>query len=76
MPNINITPRAGAKAGKKGRDLLRASIIEKNLVSFKRSDFCFFLILSLGFFVTIPHWSPGKVFSGGPDLARSGFGQI
>ena len=30
MPNINMTPRAGAKAGKKGKDLLRASIIEKN----------------------------------------------
>ncbi len=25
-----MTPRAGAKAGKKGKDLLRASIIEKN----------------------------------------------
>ena len=30
MPNINMTPRAGAKAGKKGKDRLRASIIEKN----------------------------------------------
>ena len=30
MPNINMTPRAGAKAKKKGKDLLRASIIEKN----------------------------------------------
>tara|TARA_R100001509_G_scaffold162983_1_gene136091 strand:+ start:2236 stop:2505 length:270 start_codon:yes stop_codon:yes gene_type:complete len=30
MPNINKTPRARAKAGKKGKDLLRASIIEKN----------------------------------------------
>lgn len=30
MPNINMTPRAGAKAGKKGKDILRASILEKN----------------------------------------------